>query len=132
MPRILIVDDERPNRDLLEAMLAPEGYCVESTVSGEEALARITEEPPDLILLDGLMPHMDGYELTARIKANPATRDIPIIMISGSDESDARLRMLRGAVDDFLPKPVDRADLCARVRMLLRFHPPPPPSPVTA
>ena len=120
--RILIVDDERTNRELLTAMLAPEGYDLTSAGSGEAALKIVAERPPDLILLDGMMPLIDGYEVVARIKADPATSRTPILMISGSDERDSRLRMMKAQADDFLAKPVDRAELCARVRAMLHRH----------
>src|SRR4029077_16514755 len=84
--RILIVDDERLNRQLLEVMLAPEGFLLLTAASGEEALAMVAEQPPDLILLDLLMPGMDGYQVTARIKGNIATKNIPVIVITALDD----------------------------------------------
>src|SRR5271170_493273 len=80
--RILIVDDERHNRQLLEVMLSPEGFLLDIACSGEEALGIIAKQPPDLILLDIMMPGMDGYEVARRIKANPLTRSIPVVMIT--------------------------------------------------
>jgi len=74
--RILIVDDEHHNRDLLEAMLRPEGFVLTSAASGEEAMALVAQHPPDLILLDIMMPGMDGYEVTSRIKGALATKNI--------------------------------------------------------
>jgi two-component system cell cycle sensor histidine kinase/response regulator CckA len=119
--RILIVDDERSNRDLLEVMLEPEGFVVETAASGEEALAMVAREPPDLILLDIMMPGMDGYKVAGEIKGNPATRNIRVIMITALDDRDARLLGLGAGVEDFLSKPVDRAELCVRVKNLLRL-----------
>jgi two-component system cell cycle sensor histidine kinase/response regulator CckA len=119
--RILIVDDERPNRQLLEVMLTPEGYLLMSAASGEEALAIAAHQPPDLILLDIMMPGMDGYQVAGRIKSNPATKHIPLIMVTALDDRDSRMLGLRAGAEDFLGKPVDRAELCVRVRNLLRL-----------
>jgi PleD family two-component response regulator len=118
--RILIVDDERPNRQLLEVMLAPEGFLLLTAASGEEALAIVARQPPDLMLIDVLMPRMDGYEVAARIKGDVATRNISIILISGLDDSSARMLGRSTGAEDFLTKPVDRAELCMRVRKALR------------
>jgi PAS domain S-box-containing protein len=119
--RILIVDDERHNRQLLEVMLTPEGYQLLTAASGEEALAIVSQQPPDLILLDLMMPDMDGYQVTARIKGNVASRNIPVILVTALDDREARMRGLREGAEDFLTKPVDRAELCVRVRNLLRL-----------
>jgi DNA-binding response OmpR family regulator len=121
--RILIVDDERQNRQLLEIMLAPEGFVLLTAASGEEALAMVAQEQPDLILLDVLMPRMDGYQAVARIKGDLATKNIPVIMLTALDEHDARMLVLSAGAEDFLTKPVDRADLCTRVRNLLHRRP---------
>jgi PAS domain S-box-containing protein len=120
-PRVLIVDDERQNRQLLEVMLAAEGFLLTSAASGEEALALVEQERPDLILLDIMMPGMDGYEVTRRIKGNPGTESIPIIMITAIDDRRAMLLGLTAGAEDFLTKPVDRAELKMRVRNLLRL-----------
>jgi CheY-like chemotaxis protein/nitrogen-specific signal transduction histidine kinase len=119
--RVLIVDDERHNRQLLDAMLTPEGYLLESATSGEEAVALVAQQPPDLILLDVMMPGMDGYQVTVAIKGNPATRNIPIILVTALDDRQSRMLGLRAGAEDFLSKPVDRAELSVRVRNLLRL-----------
>jgi two-component system cell cycle sensor histidine kinase/response regulator CckA len=119
--RVLIVDDERPNRQVLEAMLMPEGVAISTAASGEEALACVGVEPPDLILLDVMMPGMDGYEVARMLKGNAATQNIPVIMITALGDRDARMRGLGAGAEDFLSKPVDRAELCVRVRNLLRL-----------
>src|SRR5450759_4479009 len=108
---VLIVDDERHNRDLLEIMLKPEGFLLLSAASGEEALALVAHKPPDLILLDVMMPGMDGYEVLARIKGDPATKNIAVVMLTALDDRNARMQGLSAGAEDFLTKPVDRAEL---------------------
>ena len=119
--RILIVDCDSRSRKLLQAMLRPEGYRTQSACGGEEALESIARLPPDLILLDVMMPGMDGYALTRMLKANAATANIPIIMITTQSDSDARLAGLDAGAEEFLAKPVLRAELWLRVRNLLRL-----------
>jgi len=121
--RILIVDDDDNNRQLLQILLAPEGYILVTAASGEEALASVAEQPPDLILLDVLMPGMDGYEVAAELKGNLTTKNIPVIMLTAMDDRDARPRWQSAGAQGFLNKPVDRAELCLRVRDLLGLHP---------
>jgi signal transduction histidine kinase len=118
---ILIVDDEIQNRKLLEALLRAEGYLTTSVASGEAALVSIAQSAPDLILLDIMMPGMDGYEMARILKANPDTANIPIIMVTAQIDRSARLAGLNAGVEDFLTKPVDRAELWLRVRNLLRL-----------
>ncbi len=119
-PRLLIVDDERRNRDLLEVMLTPEGFDVTTVCSGEQALAMVAVDAPDLILLDIMMPGKDGFRVVEELKVNDATRNIPIIMISALDTRDSKMRALNSGTEEVLTKPVDRAELCVRVRNLLR------------
>jgi CheY-like chemotaxis protein len=116
---ILIVDDEPFNRKLLETMLRPEGYATASVASGEEALAAIAVRPPDLILLDVMMPGMDGYEVARTLKANSATSNIPIILVTAHSDHIARLAGVNAGAEDFLTKPVGRVELWRRVRNLL-------------
>jgi signal transduction histidine kinase/DNA-binding response OmpR family regulator len=120
-PCILIVDDERHNRDLLKVMLTPEAHLILQAAGGEEALAIVARQPPDLILLDVMMPGMDGYEVAGKIKGDPRTGSIPIIMLTALDDRDARMRGLTAGVEDFLTKPVDRGELSIRVKNLLRI-----------
>jgi PAS domain S-box-containing protein len=120
--RILIVDDDPLNRQLLEAMLAPEGFFLQAAASGEDALTMVARQPPDLILLDVLLPRMDGYQFAARIKGSVTTRNIPIIMVTDLDDRKAMMLGLSAGAEDFLTKPVDRAELCVRVRNLLRLR----------
>ncbi|HXM38663.1 MAG TPA: ATP-binding protein [Gemmatimonadales bacterium] len=119
--RILVIDDERHQRRLMEVMLGPEGYLLQTAASGEEALAMVAQQPPDLILLDVMMPGMDGYQVAAQLKGNPATDHIPLIMVTVLDDRTGRMLGLSAGAEDFLSKPVDRAELCVRVRNLLRL-----------
>ena len=118
---ILIVDDEIKNCRLLEALLRPEGYQTVSVASGEDALAAVALNPPDLILLDVMMPGMDGFQVTRTLKADAATASIPIIMVTAHIERSARLEGLEAGAEEFLTKPIDRAELWLRVRNLLRL-----------
>jgi len=119
--RVLIVDDEPHNRQLLEVMLGVEGYVLLTAASGEEALALVEREPPDLILLDVMMPGMDGYQVATKIKSNPACKNIPIVMVTALDDHSSRMNGLSAGAEEFLSRPVDRAELCVRVRNLLRL-----------
>jgi diguanylate cyclase len=116
--RVLIVDDERQNRELLGIMLAPEGFVVLTAASGTEALALVAREPPDIVLLDVMMPGLDGYQVAAALKGDAATRHIPVILLSGLDDHQARTLGSSAGADDFLSRPLDREELCARVRTL--------------
>ena len=118
---ILVVDDEAVNLRLIEALLAPEGYTVLCAASGPEALALAAARAPDLILLDVMMPGMDGYQVAASLKAGAATAHIPIMMLTALDDRAARLAGLDAGAEEFLSKPVDRAELWLRVRNLLRL-----------
>ncbi|MBO1075367.1 PleD family two-component system response regulator [Roseomonas marmotae] len=118
--RILVVDDIAANLRLLEARLNAEYYEVMLASSGPEALARAADWMPDVILLDVMMPGMDGYEVCRRLKANPDTAHIPVVMITALVDPAERVRGLEAGADDFLSKPVDHEALFARLRALLR------------
>jgi signal transduction histidine kinase len=120
-PFILVVDDELQNRKLMETLLRPAGYKTASAFSGEDALAKIALDPPDLILLDVMMPGIDGYEVARILKDAPLTSDIPIILLTALSERGARLAGLNAGAEEFLTKPVDRTELGLRVRNLLRL-----------
>ncbi|PFG71754.1 EAL domain-containing protein (putative c-di-GMP-specific phosphodiesterase class I) [Pseudomonas poae] len=118
---LLIVDDEPQVRKLLETLLQHEGYRTLSAGSGEEALQLVAKQPPDLILLDIMMPGMDGYEVASQLKGDAATASIPIIMLSALSESSARISGLETGAEEFISKPVERVELWLRVRNLLRL-----------
>src|SRR5215831_13226489 len=119
--RVLVVDDIVSNVKLLEAKLAAEYFEVLTASNGEQALARVGAELPDIILLDVMMPGMDGFEVCRRIKSNTRTTHIPIIMVTALDQPTDRVAGLDAGADDFLTKPVDDTALFARVRSLVRL-----------
>jgi class 3 adenylate cyclase len=118
--RVLVVDDAPQNVRLLDAVLSPRGYDVVSACSGEDALAKARSGEPDLVLLDVLMPGMDGYEVCRRLRAEASTRFLPVIMLTASGEEE-KLKALEAGADDFVHKPFDQPELLARVRSLLRI-----------
>jgi two-component system cell cycle sensor histidine kinase/response regulator CckA len=119
--RVLIVDDEDSDRRLLEVLLAGQGFVIVTAASGPEALSIVAQSPPDLILLDVLMPDMDGYQVAEAIKSDRSLVPIPIVMITELDRRDDMMRGLAAGVEDFLTKPVHRVELSMRVRNLLRL-----------
>jgi two-component system cell cycle response regulator len=119
--RVLVVDDVDVNVRLLEAKLSSEYFTVVTASSGEEALRMARSEHPDIILLDVMMPEMDGFEVCRRLKADPATDGIPVVMVTALSEVADRVRGLQSGADDFLTKPVNDVALFARVRSLVRL-----------
>jgi CheY-like chemotaxis protein len=122
--RVLVVDDQPDNREVLRIVLECEGFLIVSAGSGPEALASVAEQPPDLILLDIMMPDMDGYQVAAKIKGNPATKNIPILMVTALGGPEVRTLALSAGAEDLLTKPFEAAELCVRVRKLLRLETP--------
>ena len=118
--KVLVVDDYPANVKLLEVNLQAAGYETAAAYDGEEALQKVESERPDLILLDVMLPKVDGFEVCRRLRANEATAVIPIIMITALKDTEDRIRGLDAGADDFLSKPFDRGELLARVRGLLQ------------
>ena len=118
--KILVVDDEERNLRLMEALLTPLGYEVILTLNGKEALEKVKEIPPDLILLDVMMPKMNGFEVARRLKGDEVTTIIPIVMVTALEKVEDRIEALEAGADDFLSKPVDKTELKARVQSLLK------------
>jgi CheY-like chemotaxis protein len=117
---VLVVDDQQTNIRLLDAILSPRGYMVHQATSGEAALGLLATTPVDLVLLDILMPGMDGYEVCRRIRADEATAFLPVVMVTASGD-EQKIRALEAGADDFLTKPVDSSELLARVASLARI-----------
>lgn len=119
--RVLVVDDILPNVKLLEAKLTSEYYDVLTATNGKEALEKVAAQSPDLVLLDVMMPGMDGFEVCTRIKQNPALAHIPVVMVTALTDAEDKVRGLESGADDFLSKPINDTALMARVRSLVRL-----------
>jgi adenylate cyclase len=120
-PRILAVDDNRQNLDLLTKALTAAKYKVITAVDGASALQLVESAQPDLVLLDVMMPGMSGYEVCERIRANEATRVLPVVMLTALHDVSHRIRGIEAGADDFLSKPFNREELLTRVKSLLRI-----------
>lgn len=119
-PTVLLVEDEPAQREVLAYNLEAEGFVVQRATHGEEALMMVAESPPDLILLDWMMPHVSGLEVCRRLKMRPETRAIPIIMLSARSEEVDKVRGLETGADDYVIKPYSIIELMARLRAQLR------------
>jgi sigma-B regulation protein RsbU (phosphoserine phosphatase) len=120
-PAILVVDDEPSNIRILQIQLRARGYTVVTATNGQEALERVKTDEPDLILLDIMMPHMDGFEVCRRVRANAATQFVPIVMVTALSDTQDRIRAIEAGADDFISKPFDSHEVLARVRSLVRI-----------
>jgi putative two-component system response regulator len=116
--QVLAVDDDRTNLTVIEKMLVSQGFKVESVMSGKEALESVRKKLPDVILLDVMMPEMDGFEVCRRLKGSESTRLVPIIIVTALREKEDRIKGFEAGCDDFISKPIDRIELIARVRAL--------------
>ena len=119
--RILVVDDIPQNVKLLADLLGVKGYAVATAVNGEEALAKVAAERPDLVLLDVMMPGMSGYDVCRRLRADPATALLPVVLCTSLDPQQERINGIAAGADDFLGKPINQPELFARVQSLLRI-----------
>src|ERR1700688_2113766 len=118
---ILIADDQAANRELLEELLTAEGFKVASVSTGAAVLEQLAIVPIDLVLLDVMMPHLTGFAVCEKIKANPETYVIPVILVTALSDKQDRIEGIKAGADDFLSRPVDRTELLARVRSLLKL-----------
>jgi CheY-like chemotaxis protein len=119
--RILIADDNQPNRELLEAYLADIDCQIEHAADGQETLAKVRSFQPDLILLDIMMPKLSGFEVCQRLKSDPATSRIMILMVTALNEPGDIERAVRAGTDDFLSKPINKVELLKRVENMLKL-----------
>ena len=117
---ILVVEDEEPIQILLSYNLESEGYRVRHTADGEDVMQLVTDERPDLIVLDWMLPGISGIEVCRLLRAKPETRDIPIIMLTARSEEAERVRGLATGADDYMVKPFSVPELLARIRTILR------------
>jgi adenylate cyclase len=119
--KLLVVDDTPKNVKLLADILTAKGYGVVTAASGPEALAQVERQRPDLVLLDVVMPEMSGYDVCRKLRSNPATELLPVVMVTALDPGEERIKGIEAGADDFLTKPINQAELLARVKSLIRI-----------
>ena len=120
--RVLVVDDDPDMAAFLARLLESEGMAAETVHSGDAAMVYVMATPPDLVLLDVMMPGTDGFEICERMKSDPATAMVPVVLVTALEDRQSRVRGIRAGADDFLSKPVHREELMARVKTLRRLH----------
>jgi putative two-component system response regulator len=121
MSKVLVVDDDVLNLKVLDSLLQAAGHHTVLVASGREALQSVAQSPPDLILLDVMMPGMDGFEVASTLKQQELSKNIQIIMVTALDDRASKLHALEAGAEDFLSKPIDRTELTMRVRNLLKL-----------
>lgn len=119
--KVLIVDDNKVNVELIKAQLKPFNYVIQVAYDGEEALEKINSNPPDIVLLDLMMPKISGYEVCRWVKQNKATQFIPVIIITALQELDDKIKAIELGAEDFLVKPFNKLELCTRIKSLLHM-----------
>jgi two-component system, OmpR family, alkaline phosphatase synthesis response regulator PhoP len=119
-PRVLIADDNQEGAELLEAYLSGPAFETQTAADGEETLRKVQDWHPDLILLDVMMPKISGFEVCKRLRSNPATRDIVVLMVTALDQHSDIDRAVEAGTDDFLTKPINKAELLVRIKAALQ------------
>src|SRR5258705_12814204 len=121
MGSVLIVDDVAGNARLIERVLEPDGHLVRTAGGGVEALQLVKAHPPELVIMDVMMPQVDGFEACRKIKQDPGTRLIPVVLVTSLDDTESRILGIEAGADDFVTKPFNALELRARARSLLRI-----------
>jgi DNA-binding response OmpR family regulator len=121
MPKVLIVDDEASNLELAEALVTQEGYQAICASDGEMALQKVQDDRPDLVMMDVVMPKMSGLEACRKIKTNPLSYAIPVVIVTALNTAEEKIKAIKAGADDFISKPFDRLELSARLKSLLRL-----------
>ncbi len=119
VPTVLVVDDDARNRKLLETLLRADGYVVVSAESGAAAIELVFRQAPDVMLLDLMMPDIDGFDVVRQLRADPACKTLPIVVVTALDDPGSNARLLAAGVDAVLPKPIDRWAVKAALKRLL-------------
>src|SRR4026209_1545389 len=121
-PTILVVEDEPSGRKVIESILINQGYNIEFAANGREALKQASLLKPDLVLLDIMLPEMDGIEVCQHLRKDKELGEVPVVMITALDDRNTRIACIDAGADDFISKPIDRAELRARVRSITRLN----------